>query len=80
MSTLRDDVYSEICDIINIALNTNSVPHDNICDELGDYFDDVESSNDAVLQAAYEKARDAHEEDDDVALRLLQEAKAMLEA
>jgi hypothetical protein len=80
MSELRNDVREQIAEIYNDALRKGEVAHDDICDELGDYWDDVEDCDDATLKAAYATARDAHEEDYDVAVALLKQALDMLEA
>ena len=78
MTTLRDDVLDEIASIYNNALRDGYVNDDDICDELGDYFDDVECSNDATLKQAYALARSAQEDDD--ALAKLKQAIDMLQA
>ena len=80
MSTLRNAVYDEICEIYKNALREGYVAHDDICDELGDYWDDVEDCNDATLKEAYAVARSAHEEEHDSAMTLLLQAKTLLES
>ena len=52
MSELRDNVRDEIAGIYESALRNGYVNEDDICDELGDWFDEVEDCDDATLKAA----------------------------
>ena len=63
MSELREWVREEIERIYTDALSTGYVNEDDVCDELNDYFDDVEVCDDAVLKQAYGLA--LHATDDD---------------
>lgn len=74
MTTLKDDVRDEVKRIYDNALRDGYVSNDDICDELGDYWDDVDESSDATLKEGYALARSAHEEEHDEAMRLLKAA------
>ena len=63
MSELRDNVREEIERIYTDALSNGYVNEDDICDELNDYFDEVEDCDDAVLKQAYGLALDAMDDD-----------------
>ena len=62
MSELRDNVRDEIAGIYESALRNGYVNEDDICDELGDWFDEVEDCDDATLKAAYALARSTDNE------------------
>jgi len=80
MSELRDDVREQVREIYDAALRDGYVSDDDICDELGDFFDDVQDSGDGVLKRAYTLARSALEEEHGVAMERLKGALDMLEA
>ena len=80
MSELRDNVRDEIAGIYESALRNGYVSEDDICDELGDWFDEVEDSNDAVLKQAYELASSAMGEDNEVGTARLKAALDLLAA
>ena len=79
-SKLREHVREEIERIYEDAVASGEVAHDDICDELGDFFDSVKRSKDATLKQAYATARSAHEEDYDDAVALLKAALDTLAA
>jgi hypothetical protein len=80
MSELRNNVRNEIAEIYESALRVGYVNDDDICDELHDWFDDVDDSNDAVLKQAYATACSALEKENDVAKELLKAALDLLAA
>jgi len=80
MSELRNEVRELVQEIYNAALHEGYVCNDDICDELGDYFDAVQDSNDEELTEAYKLARSAHEQDYSVAMQQLKTAVDLLAA
>ena len=80
MSELREWVREEIERIYNDALRDGCVNEDDVCDELGDYFDDVEDCDDAVLKQAYGMARDTMGEDYETGTAMLKAALELLAA
>jgi len=78
MSELRDNVRDEIAGIYESALRDGYVNEDDVCDELGDYFDDVDDSDDAVLKQAYGLARDAMGKDNEGGVARLKAALDLL--
>jgi hypothetical protein len=79
MGELRNDVREQIAEIYNDALRKGYVSDDDICDELNDYFDDVEDCDDATLKAAYAMAHSALGEEHATAMERLKQALDMLE-
>jgi len=78
MSELRDNVRDEIAGIYESALRDGYVSEDDICDELNDWFDEVEDSDDAVLKQAYGLASSAMGEDNEVGVARLKAALDLL--
>ena len=80
MSELREDVREQIAEIYENALRDGYVNDDDICDELGDFWDEVEDCDDATLKQGYALARGALEEEYDDAMALLKQALEVLAA
>ena len=80
MSELRDNVRDEIAGIYESALRDGYVNEDDICDELGDWFDEVEGCDDATLKAAYALARSTVGENNETGVAMLTAALDMLAA
>jgi len=80
MSELHNNVRDVIDGIYKNALRDGYVNDDDICDELGDYFDDVQDSGDKTLKQAYKTARSAIDMDYDAGLAKLRAALDLLAA
>ena len=77
MQTLRDEIKDEIKLILDGA-HANKDMSDDLCDELGDYYNDSDDSDDSALQQAYELVRDGIDEDSKTQALFAQQALDLL--
>ena len=74
---LRAEVRLVLEEIYNAFMRDGYVNEDDISDELGDWFDEVEDCDDATLKAAYALARST---DNETGVATLKAALDMLAA
>jgi len=77
-NALKSNLITEFEDLIRNAAEGREI-EDDIIDELGDYFDDVDICENVGIQQAYASVRDTVGEDTDVQVEAAKQAIIMLD-